>query len=431
MLTRRQWLAAAAPVVAAPWVHAQAPRVLRMSWWGGAARHAATLKALALFEQTHPGVKVKAEYMGFNGYLERLTAQVAGGSEPDLMQINWAWLAMFSKRGNGFTDLHAHAGAVPLSQYSAADLATGEVGGKLNAIPVSYSARILLWNASTFAKAGLALPRTWDELFASGQGLRSRLGERYFALDGELYDMMLLAQTYVQQRHGTPYVDPREPRVAMNEGAAVLWVQTYRKLIDGHVGTPLPLRASLGGAERPTEQQPDWSAGHWAGNYTWDSVIGLRGSTLSKDQKLAIGDFPTLPGAVDSGMFGRPSLMFAVGRNSRQPGLAAELMAHLLADPQATQVLGRTRGVPAAREPFETLVRTQALPPLELRAHEQIQRQRSSPMGITLPNRLFEHARLHRFMREVFETVAYGKASDAEAARRLIDEGNAMLRRIH
>jgi oligogalacturonide transport system substrate-binding protein len=159
VLTRRQVLAAT-PVVAAPWVHAQDKRVLRMSWWGGAGRHAATLKALALFEQTHPSVKVKAEYMGFNGYLERLTAQVAGGSEPDLMQINWAWLAMFSKRGNGFTDLKAHAKALPMGQYTAADLAMGEVDGKLNAMPVSYSARILLWNASTFAKAGVALPRT-------------------------------------------------------------------------------------------------------------------------------------------------------------------------------------------------------------------------------------------------------------------------------
>ncbi len=430
MLTRRQWLAAA-PVVAAPWVHAQPKRVLRMSWWGGAARHAATLKALALFQQTHPDVKVKAEYMGFNGYLERLTAQVAGGSEPDLMQINWAWLAMFSKRGNGFTDLHKHAKVLPMGQYTAADLAMGEVGGKLNAIPVSYSARILLWNASTFAKAGLAIPRTWDDLFASGQLLRSRLGERYFALDGELYDMMLLSQAYVQQRHGTPYVHPKEPRVAMTEAAALLWVQTYRKLIDGHVGTPLPLRASLGGAERPTEQQPDWTAGHWAGNYTWDSVISLRGSTIPKDQKLAIGDFPTLDGAVDSGMFGRPSLMFAVGRNCKQPDLAAELMAYLLADPQATQVLGRTRGVPAAREPFEALVQSKALPPLELMAHQQIERQRTSAKGISLPNPLFEHARLHRLMREVFETVAYGKVSDVQAARRLVDEGNAMLRRIH
>jgi oligogalacturonide transport system substrate-binding protein len=429
-MQRRRLLLAGSAALASPWVGAQTPRVLRMAWWGGAARHKATLEAIALFERRMPGVKVKAEYMGFNGYLERLTAQVAGGSEPDVMQINWAWLAMFSKRGNGFADLNAHAARLPLAQFTAADLAMGQVAGKLNALPVSYTARIFLWNASTFGKAGLALPRTWDELFASGEALRRVLGERYYPLDGELYDMMLLAQSHVQQRYGTAYVHPQEPRVGMSIEAARLWVQTYRQLVGRHVGTPLPLRASLGGAEKPTEQQPDWTAGHWAGNYTWDSTIGLRGSTIPKDQKLALGEFPLLPDAKDSGYFGRPSLMFALGRNTRQPELAADLVAHLLADPEATRALGRTRGVPAARAPFEALVRSNGLPELELKAHEQIQRQRSSPLGIGLPNPLFEHARLHRLMREVFETVAYGKANEVEAAQRLVGEGNAMLKRI-
>ena len=436
MLKRRAVLAAAAAAagagagLAAPWVQASGPRVLRMAWWGGAARHAATLKAIALFESRHPGVKVKAEYMGFGGYLERLTAQVAGGSEPDVMQINWAWLAMFSKRGNGFTDLAPHAGALALDQFSAEDLALGQVAGKLNALPVSYTARILLWNATTFAQAGLALPRNWDDLFACGEVFARKLGERYYPLDGELYDMMLLAQAHVQQRLGTPYVDPAAAQVAMSPEAALLWVQTYRQLIHRHVGTPLPLRASLGGAEKPTEQQLEWSQGRWAGNYTWDSVIGLRGGTLKPGQQLAIGNFPRWPGATDSGMFGRPSLMYAVGRNSKQAGLAAALVNHLLTDAEAAQLLGRTRGVPIARGPFQALLGSGQLPALERQAHEQIQLQRRSAVGITLPNRLFEHPRLHRFMREVFETVAYAKSSDAEAARRLLDEGNALLRRI-
>ena len=110
-LSRR---AAATALVAAPWVHAEPTRTLRFAWWGGNARHQATLAALRLFEQRHPGLRVKAEYMGFNGYLERLTTQIAGRSEPDLMQINWAWLAMFSKRGNGFADLN------PLHQANSA-----------------------------------------------------------------------------------------------------------------------------------------------------------------------------------------------------------------------------------------------------------------------------------------------------------------------
>jgi len=33
-------------------------------------------------------------------------------------------------------------------------------------------------------------------------------------------------------------------------------------------------------------------------------------------------------------------------------------------------------------------------------------------------------------MREVFETIAYNKTTDAEAARRLVAEGNALLQRI-
>jgi oligogalacturonide transport system substrate-binding protein len=430
VLIRRQALAGILATACAPAIQAQGPRTLRMAWWGGAARHAATLKAVALFEQRHPGVKVKCEYMGFNGYLERLTAQVAGGSEPDVMQINWAWLAMFSKRGNGFTDLHAHAARLPLAQFEPADLATGVVAGKLNALPVSYTARILLWNASSFAKAGLALPRSWDELLASGEAFRRSLGERWYPLDGELYDMMLLALARVQQAHGLPFVHSTEARVAMPVAVVQEWVAMYRELIGRRVATPLPLRASLGGAEKPTEQQPDWSVGHWAGNYTWNSVIALRASTLAPGQQLALGEFLTLHGARDSGMFGRPSLMYAMGRNSRQAALAADLVAHLLADPEAARLLGRTRGVPAARGPLQALMQAQGVPPLELAAHEQIQRQRLSAAGIAQPNALFEHARLHRFMREVFETVAYGKSTDAEAARRLHDEGGAMLRRI-
>ncbi len=432
MLKRRQALAAGAATLATPWVLAQTPKVLRFAWWGGAARHAATLKAIALFEQKQPGLKIKAEYMGFNGYLERLTTQVAGGSEPDVMQINWAWLAMFSKRGTGVTDLDAFKGLLSLDQFTPGDLAMGRVAGKLNALPVSYTARVLLWNQTTFQRAGLPLPDSWEALFAAGPAFRRTLGEHHYPLDGELYDMMLLAQAYVHQKHGTPYVDPtpgQPARVAMSADAAREWVEVYQRLVDSHTATSLPLRASLGGAEKPTEQQQDWVTGQWAGNYTWDSVIGLRGGTLKPGQQLALGSFPTLPGAKNTGMFGRPTLMYAVGRNCRQPETAARFINFLLTDVDAAKALGRTRGAPAARDPLAALLQAKQLPPLELQAHELLQKLKGEGR-IDLPAPLFEHARLHKFMREVFETVAYRKSDATEAAARLVKEGNALLRRI-
>jgi oligogalacturonide transport system substrate-binding protein len=425
-LSRRLVIASAA-ALAAPWVHAQA-RPLRFAWWGGAGRHQATLAALKLFEQ-RVGVRVKAEYMGFSGYLERLTTQIAGRSEPDVMQINWAWLAMFSKRGNGFTDLNTLSQHLSLDQFTEDDLAYGRVQGKLNALPTSFTARVFLWNQSAFQRAGVRLPETWDELFATGPAFRAKLGDAHFPLDGELYDMILLSQSYIQQKHGTPFVDPTRPRVAMSPAAALEWVQTYQRLVEQHVATPLPLRASLGGAEKPTEQQPDWVNGRWAGNYTWDSVIALRASTLLPTEKLALGSFPTLPGSRESGLFGRPTVMYAVGRNSTQTELAARLMNFLLTDPEAARLLGRTRGLPSARSSLAVLQKAGGLPPLELAAHDQIQAQRDAGRLIR-PAPLFEHARFQKFMREVFETIAYRKTTDTAAARRLVEEGNALLSRI-
>ena len=79
---------------------------LRMSWWGGNGRHQVTLKALEEFHKQNPDINVKAEYTGWDGHLSRLTTQIAGGTEPDVMQTNWNWLPIFSKTGDGFYDLN-------------------------------------------------------------------------------------------------------------------------------------------------------------------------------------------------------------------------------------------------------------------------------------------------------------------------------------
>jgi oligogalacturonide transport system substrate-binding protein len=433
LFTRRQLLATASTLAPVPFIRTAdaqtATRTLRFSWWGGSGRHEATLKALRLFEEKNPGIKIKAEYMGFNGYLERLTTQIAGRSEPDVMQINWAWLAMFSKRGNGFQDLNPLIGAQGLSPFEADDLAYGQVGGKLNGLPVSFTARVMLWNEAALQRAGLQMPQTWEELFALGKPFRKANGPQAYALDGELYDMILLSQAWVQQQYGQSYIHPVEQNIQMSKAAAMDWVRTYRRLIQDEVATPLPHRASLGGAEKPTEQQPDWVVGRWAGNYTWDSVINLRKSTLDAQQKLNLGQFPTLPGAKDSGMFGRPTLMYAIGKNSRHAEAAAKLIHFLATDVQAHHVLGRTRGLPLAPAPYNYLKASGKVTPLELAAYQQIAQTRHAGR-LSRPAPLFEHARMHKFMREVFERVAYNKITDEVAADHLIQQGQAILQRI-
>lgn len=408
---------------------AQAPSTLRFSWWGGGERHETTLKAIAAFEAKNPGVKIKAEYMGFGGYQERLTTQIAGGSEPDIMQINWAWLYTYSRNGDGFLDLGMHKPLLALNEFSDEELRMGTVAGKLNGLPTSYTARLFVWNKAAFDRAGMKLPTSWDELFAAGKQFQAKNGDKAYPIDGELYDMLLLSQSYIHQKYGTPYVDPTAPKVAMSPQAALEWVQTYKKLIDGKVATPLPYRASLGGADKPTEQQQDWVTGQWAGNYTWDSVLRLRASTLNKEQKLDIGEFPMVPGAKNSGLFGRPSLVFAASKRTKHPEVAVKFINFMLTDPEAARILGLTRGVPAAESQYKVLVQEKRIEPLEMKAFQQIKGFKDAGR-ISLPSPLFESPRVQKFVREVFEQVAYGKLSDEQAAARLLDEGNAMLARL-
>ncbi|WP_083686230.1 ABC transporter substrate-binding protein [Rhodoferax koreensis] len=411
-------------------VRAQEPTTtLRFSWWGGGNRHDATLKAIAAFEAKNPGVKIKAEYMGFQGYLERLSTQIAGGSEPDIMQVNWAWVSQFSKTGEGFLDLGKYRSLIALNQFADNDIKMGTVNGKLNALPVSYTARVFVWNRAAYERVGLAMPATWDDLLAAGPVFQKKVGDNGYAIDIDPYDTLLLAHSYVYQKFGTPYVNPSAPSVAMSEAALLEWIQAYKRFSSNHVGVPLPVRTGLGGAEKPTEQQQDWVVGNWAGNYTWDSVLGLRASTLDKNQKLDIGEFLTLPGARNSGIFGRPSLMFAGGKKTRNPEMVAKFMNFMTTDPEAGAILGLTRGVPSADSQFRALVKANTLQGIELKAHLQIKAKKDAGQ-IDLPSPLFEHARFQKFVREVFEAVAYGKVSDQEAARRLLDEGNSLLKRI-
>lgn len=399
---------------------------LRFGWWGGGERHEATLKAIKAFEAKNPGVTIKAEYGGWNGYAEKLTTQIAGGNEPDIMQINWAWISQFSKTGDGFYDLKKSKD-VKLDDFVSESWKSGMVNGKLNALPVSFTARVYLWNKSQWDKAGLPLPKTWDDLLTAGKVFEQKLGKGYYPLDGQLYDRILMSHAYIYQKTGKPWIYPNQPKVALTEAEALDWVKFFNSMVTTGASPTQQYRVSSGGgdSERPTEQMPDWVSGKFAGNYTWDSSFKPRLSTPPKTMNFDVGDFLTMPGAKNSGMFGRPSMMFAVSKNSKNPEMAAKFVSWLLQSSDAAEILGTSRGAPMSKAQMDVLIKQKKFTDLELKAMKQIQATK-----IDYPSPLMEHNRMQQWVREVFEKVALGKVSEQEAAKMLVDETNAQLRRL-
>ena len=339
----------------ATWAHQ--PVELRMSWWGGNSRHQATLKALEAFEKKYPDIKVKAEYTGWDGHLSRLTTQIASGTEPDVMQTNWPWLIIFSKNGEGYYDLNKLKDQLDLSQYQAKDLQSTTVKGKLNGLPISVNAPVFYYNDVSWKKAGLAYPKTWDELFAAGKVFQQKLGDNYYPYAMVDQDVILLLNAYMMQKYQKPMFD-NDGKFTWDDAQ---WAEAFsfvKRLSDDRV-VPSPKKLSSYGKGNLYEMKP-WIAGEWGGTFTWNISIRMYINNLTPPAHLVLGDYVMQPGTTESGVYFKTAQMFSVAKSTRHPKEAAMLVNFLLNDPQSIAALGLERGIPLSKA-AETLLTQQGV----------------------------------------------------------------------
>ncbi|MCL6406786.1 carbohydrate ABC transporter substrate-binding protein [Dickeya dadantii] len=320
---------------------------LRMSWWGGNGRHQVTLKAIEEFQKQYPNIKVKAEYTGWDGHLSRLTTQIAGNTEPDVMQTNWNWLPIFSRTGDGFYDLNKMKDVLDLSQFEAKELQATTVDGKLNGIPISVTARVFYYNTETWKKSGLTAPKTWDELLNAGKVFKEKLGDQSYPLVLEHQDSLALLNSYMVQKYNIPAVDEKNKKFSYTDAQWVEFFQMYKKLVDAHVMPSAKYYASFGKSNM-YEMKP-WITGDWGGIYMWNSTINKYSDNLQPPAKLELGAYPMLPGAKEAGLFFKPAQMLSIGKSTKHPKEAAMLINYLLNSKEGIQALGLERGVPLSK----------------------------------------------------------------------------------
>ncbi|AEH50489.1 ABC transporter substrate-binding protein [Pseudothermotoga thermarum] len=390
-------------------IFAQEVVTIRFSWWGGTDRHNATLKAIEIFEKKYPNIKIKAEYAGWSGYFEKQAVQMAGGTEADVMQINWPWLPIFSPDGTGFYDLYKLSDIIDLSNFPPEVLQLGTVNGKLNGIPVSMTGRVFWYNKTVYDKYGVPIPKTWDDLFAAAK----KFPKTIYPIIAGSYDGWLISHLYATQ-----VLD--KPMLAVD--GTLLWTVDdfkvalgfYKKLIDNRVTPKIPEIAAEGGTgDVPIAQLPSFIMGNYAGLYEWTSAIGKTAEPVAqKGMQLVMGGIPTGPDSKDSGILFKPSMLFAISKNTKYPREAAIFLNFLLNDPDAALALGLTRGVPISKSAYEALQKAGKLAGLEVEGLEYL---------LSVPSKhplspYFEDSRLQTLYREIIDAISYGTMSVDQAA---------------
>lgn len=315
------------------------PVTLRFSWWGGETRHKATIGAVEAFEKEYPWITVECEYSSWDGWTDKVATQLAGGTAPDLMQINWNWLYQFSSDGSKFVDLNQYKDIISLSNWSEKNLEAMTVGGKLQGIPVSITGKVPMYNKATFDKAGVPIPTSFEELRAAGKAFKEKLGDDYYPLAEEGYERMIWMVMYLQEKYGKEWIKDLQVNYTVDEVTeGMKWINS---LEEDHVFPKIATIAGDGAENFLSNKK--WMDGHYAGLTEYDSNVQEIADSLDEGQELVLGDYPTDLGPNPAGM-SKVSQGFAITETSQHKEEAALLLEYITSNENGVKLMGAERG---------------------------------------------------------------------------------------
>lgn len=394
---------------------------IRFSWWGGDDRHEATLRAVDLWNEKHPDINIIPEYGGWDGWTEKLSSQINGGTAPDLMQINYDWLVMFSS-GDKFYDLGKLNNFIDLSGYDEDIVSFGRNNGVLSAVTVSVSGRGLFYNSDVYKSFGAEYPNTWNELLALGDKFDDK---GVYPIDLDIQSggtAWYLAVVYVQQKTGREFIT-MNGHLGFSEEDIKNALDFYKQLEDNHVIRNVRSRTDEDG-NAALYQSPEFIGGKVAGVLEWGSSVGKYEMSLPEGV-LEAGPMLTDENGNSDGWMIKPSMLYAVSATTQYPDETAAFMNFLLNDGECADILGTTRGIPASSYAQESLEKSGKLKGLALENDKMLKEINTFTISPYM-----ELARMKEFYNEAIEAVSYNISDTSSAAQKMYNSINQYLEKI-
>jgi multiple sugar transport system substrate-binding protein len=128
------------------------------------------------FEKLNPGIKVQQIPFSYSSLQQKLTTSAAGGTLPDLIRSDLAWVPQYAKLGV-FAPLNK---VMPdFKTFSSAmfpgTLATNYYKGNYYGLPLDTNTRVLMYNRDALSAAGItSAPKTFADLRSAAAKLKAK-----------------------------------------------------------------------------------------------------------------------------------------------------------------------------------------------------------------------------------------------------------------
>lgn len=398
---------------------------LSFSWWGNDDRHQATQNAIDAFNAAHAGaIEVTGEPSGFGNLEETFATRYAGGTAADVMTVNYPWVIQYSPNGEGFYDLDQVKDIFDFSQYDEGFLEFGKTGGKMQAVPYGQNTLGLYVNKSAFDRAGITeLPTTFEGYKEAAEIFTQQDPNAYMIVSPTF---RFAAVYYLQQKTGKgEFAEDLSMNYTVDDyKEALLW---YKDLADAHVFcSRKDYIENVGNEPVSIAQNAKYINGGYAGVLEWTGGIASNAKTLEdKGDELVVAPLPVIDGAVFEGTMAKPSLLFAISRDSKNPKEAAEFLQYILNDQEGTKLMGSTRGMVASRAAKASLEADGQITGAVKQAYDF-----TDVAKVINNSPIFENAIFTNSYESNYEKFEFGKSTAEEAAQAIFDATSEQVAKL-
>jgi multiple sugar transport system substrate-binding protein len=394
---------------------------LRMTWWGSQTRHDLTMKVLKLFEEKHPNITIKPEYSGWDGYFDKLSTQVAGANAPDLIQMDYAFLADYAKRG-ALLDLtpYSQSGELKTDKHDKSMLQAGSIDGKLYAVTLGVNAPGVIYNSAVFRELGIEEPKenwTWDDFKEIAGKIAKAKGKGYYG-SPDISGTTNMFEVWARQNGGALF---QNDQLGATKDDFLGWFKYWDDLRKSGAVTPAEVTASLTNA---LETRPI-TLGTAAMEFAWSNqVVAFQQLMKNQNDELKMQVIPHGVGEKKVGEYLKPSMFISGYAKTAHPKEVAMVIDFLVNDPDAAKILGSERGIPVNSDIRNQLKETVTKTERTIYDFIDTVSKHSSPISPPYPQ---GYAEIDKNFKSASEQIAFGQSTADQIVPGFIQDSNDIL----
>jgi multiple sugar transport system substrate-binding protein len=313
---------------------------LAAAWWGGDHRAEITQQVMDLFKEKYPDWAFEPTFTDFFSHWDKLNTQAAGGSLPDIIQMDMRYIKQFADRNQ----------VLPLDPFEMAELNMGDfdpgqrqqgtVDGKLYVISAGGNIQSLLYNATLLGDIGIDAPTemSWDQFADFGTQVQSKLPSGMYALDDTSFDISIF-EVFARERTKRELYTA-DGQLDFTEEDAKAWFDLWQGWRDAGFITTGEMAAAHQQQETPDNEPV--VLGKTAMRLQWSNFVGQY-VALMQDTDVALA---VHPGGAKDGTYVKIAVGWSIAVDTEFPHAATAFLGFMLTDPDAVAVLGLDRGVP-------------------------------------------------------------------------------------